>query len=43
MLSFNEVMTNKMRAFKAGDKDQDGGLSFEEMVTIVEIETGGAS
>ena len=36
-------MANKVRAFKAGDKNQDGGLSFEEMVEIVEIETGAAS
>ena len=36
-------MANKVRALKEGDKNQDGGLSFEEMVAIVEIETGGAS
>ena len=43
VLTFTEVMTNKVRALKAGDKNQDGGLSYEEMVTIVEIEMGGAS
>ena len=43
VLTFEEVMTNKVRAFKLGDKNQDGGLSFEEMVEVVELETGGAS
>jgi hypothetical protein len=36
-------MTNKSRAFTAGDGNQDGGLSFEEMVEVVESEVGGPS
>ena len=43
VLSFTEVMVNKNRAFKEGDKNKDGGLSFEEMVEIVELEQGGGS
>ena len=42
LLTFKEVMTNKVRAFDQGDRDDDGGLSFDEMVTIVDIETGEA-
>ena len=34
VLSFDEVMVNKMRALKAGDTDGDGGLSFDEMVRM---------
>ena len=35
-------MANKARAFQAGDKDHDGGLTLEEMESEVKAETGGA-
>ena len=31
-------MTYKMKAFKAADKDGDGGLSFQEVVESVTAE-----
>jgi Ca2+-binding EF-hand superfamily protein len=40
VLTFSEVMTNKTRAFEEGDKDQDGLLSFEDMVDAVQAELG---
>jgi hypothetical protein len=33
-------MANKTRALAAGDKNDDGGLSFEEMVDAVEVDQG---
>ena len=40
VLTFPEVMAHKTRAFAEGDTNQDGGLSFDEMVDVVEAELG---
>ena len=38
VLTFNEVMTYKMRAFRAADKNNDDALSFDEIVESVRAE-----
>jgi Ca2+-binding EF-hand superfamily protein len=39
-LTFSEVMTHKTQGFEDGDKNQDGLLSYEEMVEAVKSELG---
>ena len=36
--TFQEVMINKTRGFEDGDQNDDGLLSFEEMVDEVRVE-----
>ena len=40
VLTFSEVMRNKIQGFDAGDKNQDDLLSFDEMVNEVKAEEG---
>ena len=40
VLTFNEVMTFKMKAFRVADTNQDDALSFDEMVGAVRAEVG---